>query len=136
MTTLSVALLSVELFKSVTAESLTRKESHAMGDFEGRTVLVTGAAGGIGGATVRHLVAQRADVLAAGRTAQSLAAIVEENGARPPAFDPESEDAVRAATAGGDSWGAGNGAGFGGGLAAPTDTELATTDKAPRKAEG
>src|SRR3546814_268553 len=105
MTTLSVALLSVELFKSVTAESLTRKESHAMGDFEGRTVLVTGAAGGIGGATVRHLVAQRADVLAAGRTAESLEAIVEETGARPLAFDLESEDAVRAALEGVDIWG-------------------------------
>src|SRR3546814_11821306 len=89
MTTLSFSFLSVELFKSVTAESLTRKESHAMGEFEGRTVLVTGAAGGIGGATVRHPVAQGADVFAQGRTAEALAAAAQETGARAPPLEPE-----------------------------------------------
>ena len=38
------------------------------GDFNGRTILVTGASGGIGGATVRRLVRAGADVIAAGRT--------------------------------------------------------------------
>ena len=38
-----------------------------MTDFNGRPVLVTGASGGIGGATVRQLVAAGADVIASGR---------------------------------------------------------------------
>lgn len=100
-----------------------------MRDFEGRTVLVTGAAGGIGGATVRHLAARGADVLAAGRTEESLAAIVEETGARPLAFDLESEDAVREAIEGRDIWGVVNCAGFGGEIATPQDTDIAVFDK-------
>ena len=44
-----------------------------MTDFNGRPVLVTGAAGGIGGATVRQLVLAGADVIASDRTAESLA---------------------------------------------------------------
>ena len=35
--------------------------------FDGRTILVTGASGGIGGATVRRLRARGATVLAGGR---------------------------------------------------------------------
>ncbi|MCK6065851.1 MULTISPECIES: SDR family oxidoreductase [Microbacterium] len=100
-----------------------------MGDFEGRTVLVTGAAGGIGGATVRHLVARGADVIAAGRTEESLEAIAQETGARPLAFDLESEDSVRAAIEGLDLWGVVNCAGFGGEIATPQDTDIAVFDK-------
>lgn len=100
-----------------------------MGNFEGRTVLVTGAAGGIGGATVRQLVAAGADVLAAGRTAESLEPIVGETGARPLAFDLESEDAVRAALEGVDIWGVVNCAGFGGEIATPQDTDIAVFDR-------
>ncbi|QEW04383.1 SDR family oxidoreductase [Microbacterium lushaniae] len=100
-----------------------------MGDFEGRTVLVTGAAGGIGGATVRHLVARGADVIAAGRTAESLEAITQETGARPLAFDLESEDSVRAAIEGLDLWGVVNCAGFGGEIATPQDTDISVFDK-------
>ena len=43
-------------------------------DFNGRTILVTGASGGIGGATVRQLVAAGADVIASGRSAEALEA--------------------------------------------------------------
>ena len=43
-----------------------------MYDFNGRTILVTGASGGIGGATVRQLVAANAQVLASGRSQQAL----------------------------------------------------------------
>ncbi|TFV85033.1 SDR family oxidoreductase [Microbacterium sp. dk485] len=100
-----------------------------MGDFEGRTVLVTGAAGGIGGATVRHLVARGADVIAAGRTEESLEAIAQETGARPLAFDLESEDSVRGAIEGLDLWGVVNCAGFGGEIATPQDTDIAVFDK-------
>jgi NAD(P)-dependent dehydrogenase (short-subunit alcohol dehydrogenase family) len=41
-----------------------------MADFNGRPVLVTGASGGIGGETVRQLVAAGADVIAGVRPAE------------------------------------------------------------------
>ena len=49
-----------------------------MPDLNGRTVLVTGASGGIGSATVRHLVAAGSDVIASGRSEGALAALVTE----------------------------------------------------------
>ncbi|MFT4220947.1 MAG: SDR family oxidoreductase [Microbacterium sp.] len=100
-----------------------------MRDFEGRTVLVTGAAGGIGGATVRQLVHRGAEVIAAGRDAESLSEIVAETGARPLAFDLESEDAIRDALEGLDVWGVVNCAGYGGEIATPQDTDIAVFDK-------
>lgn len=100
-----------------------------MGDFEGRTVLVTGAGGGIGGATVRHLVRRGADVIAAGRDERSIAAIVEDTGARQLAFDLESEDSIRGAIEGLDLWGVVNCAGFGGEIATPQDTDISVFDK-------
>jgi len=64
-----------------------------MTEFEGRTILVTGAAGGIGGATVRQLAGKGADVIAAGRTVESLAAITSQTGARALAFaSPQDTD--------------------------------------------
>ena len=100
-----------------------------MAGFDGRTVLVTGAGGGIGGATVRHLVREGADVIAAGRDEESLAAIVAETGARPLAFDLESEESIRAAIEGLDIWGVVNCAGFGGEIATPQDTDISVFDK-------
>ena len=97
--------------------------------FEGRTILVTGAGGGIGGATVRQLVAKGADVVAAGRTADSIAAITAETGSRPLVFDLESEDSVKAAVDGLDLWGVVNCAGFGGEIASPQDTDISVFDK-------
>ncbi|GAB3350690.1 SDR family oxidoreductase [Modestobacter lapidis] len=100
-----------------------------MTDFNGRTVLVTGATGGIGGATVRHLVAAGADVLASGRSAEGLAAIAAETGCRTLAFDLTAEDSVRSALEGLDLWGVVNCGGFGGEIATPMDTDIAVFDK-------
>ncbi len=100
-----------------------------MYDFDGRTILVTGAAGGIGGAIVRQLVAADADVIAGGRDEQGLAGIVAETGARPLAFDLESEDSVRAALEGLDLYGVVNCGGFGGEIATPMDTDIAVFDR-------
>jgi len=86
---------------------------------ENRTVLVTGAAGGIGGEIVRQLVAAGADVIAADATPESLEAITDATGARPLAFDLRSEEAVRAAVEGLDLYGVVNCAGWGG-LVQPT----------------
>lgn len=100
-----------------------------MTDFAGRTILVTGAAGGIGGAIVRQLVAAGADVVASGRTAENLEAICAETGARPLAFDVQSEESVRAALENFDLWGVVNCAGDGGEIATPMDTDIDVFDR-------
>ncbi len=100
-----------------------------MTEFAGRTILVTGAAGGIGGATVRQLVARGADVIAAGRTKESLAGITGDTGARPLVFDLQSEESVKSAIDGLDLWGVVNCAGFGGEIASPQDTDIDVFDQ-------
>lgn len=100
-----------------------------MSDFEGRPVLVTGAGGGIGGAIVRQLVAVGADVVAGGRTAKSLEAIVAETGCRTAVFDLTSEDEIAAAIGGLDLWGVVNCGGDGGEIASPMDTDIDVFDK-------
>ncbi|MBN6190836.1 SDR family oxidoreductase [Aneurinibacillus sp. BA2021] len=100
-----------------------------MTEFQGRTILVTGAGGGIGGATVRHLVAAGADVLAAGRTAESVADIARETGAAPLAFDLEDEGEIRAAIEGRDLYGVVNCGGWGGEIATPMDTDISVFDR-------
>jgi L-xylulose reductase len=100
-----------------------------MSEFEGRTILVTGAAGGIGGATVRHLTAAGAHVLAAGRTADGLEEIAAETGAEPIVFDLESEDEIRAAIEGRDLYGVVNCGGWGGEIATPMETDIAVFDR-------
>jgi NAD(P)-dependent dehydrogenase (short-subunit alcohol dehydrogenase family) len=99
-----------------------------MTDFDGRTILVTGAGGGIGGATVRQLVATGAQVIAAGRTAAPLDALADETGCRTLLFDVSSEDSVRAALDGLDVAGVVNCAGFGGEIATPMDTDIDVFD--------
>ncbi|ACV80255.1 SDR family oxidoreductase [Nakamurella multipartita] len=99
-----------------------------MTDFDGRTILVTGAGGGIGGATVRQLVAAGAQVIAAGRTAAPLDALADETGCRTLLFDVSSEDSVRAALDGLDVAGVVNCAGFGGEIATPMDTDIDVFD--------
>lgn len=100
-----------------------------MTHFDGRTVLVTGATGGIGGATVRQLVAAGADVIASGRSVETLERLAAETGARPLAFDLASEDSVRSALEGLDLWGVVNCGGFGGEIATPMDTDIAVFDE-------
>jgi NAD(P)-dependent dehydrogenase (short-subunit alcohol dehydrogenase family) len=100
-----------------------------MTDFNGRTVLVTGASGGIGGATVRHLVAAGADVLAGGRSVEALEKLSAQTGARPLPFDLTSEGSVRSALEGLDLWGVVNCGGFGGEIATPMETDIAVFDK-------
>jgi NADP-dependent 3-hydroxy acid dehydrogenase YdfG len=75
-----------------------------MTDFNGRTILVTGASGGIGGATVRHLVQANADVIASGRSASALDALAQETGCRTLPFDLTEDEAVRGALEGLDLW--------------------------------
>jgi len=101
-----------------------------MTDFNGRPVLVTGASGGIGGATVRHLVEAGADVIASGRSKEeALEALAADTGARILPFDVTSEESVRDALDGLDIWGVVNCAGYGGEIATPMETDIAVFDK-------
>ena len=100
-----------------------------MNDFNGRSVLVTGARGGIGGETARQLVAAGADVIAAGRSPDALDALAAATGARTLVFDLTSEDSIRDALDGLDVYGVVNCAGYGGEIASPMDTDIAVFDK-------
>lgn len=93
------------------------------------TILVTGATGGIGGAIVRHLIAEGAQVLASGRDAEKLDALAKETGCDTVAFDLTSEDSVREAIEGRDIYGVVNCGGFGGEIATPMDTDIDVFDK-------
>lgn len=85
----------------------------------GRRILVTGAGGAIGGAIVRKLTSQGAEVVAADMSVEMLQPIVDETGAQPVAFDLTSEDSIRDALAHQDFYGAVNCAGWGGVLEPP-----------------
>ncbi|WP_119695910.1 SDR family oxidoreductase [Microbacterium halotolerans] len=100
-----------------------------MAGFDGRTVLVTGASGGIGGTTVRRLVRDGATVLAGGRDLDELAALAEETGATPLAFDLTSEEEVRTAIEGRDIWGVVNCGGWGGAIETPQEADIDVFDK-------
>ncbi|HEY9291368.1 MAG TPA: SDR family oxidoreductase [Microlunatus sp.] len=98
-------------------------------DFNGRPVLVTGASGGIGGETVRQLVAAGADVIASGRSSQALGALAEECGCQTLQFDLTSEDSVRDALEDLDVWGVVNCGGSGGEIATPMETDISVFDE-------
>lgn len=100
-----------------------------MTDFGGRVILVTGASGGIGGATVRQLVAAGAEVIASGRNEEALAAIAAETGCQTLPFDLESEDSVAGALGGLDLWGVVNCGGWGGAIQTPQEADVAVFDK-------
>ena len=100
-----------------------------MPNFNGRPVLVTGASGGIGGATVRHLVAAGADVIAGGRSEEALERLAEETGARPLPFDLTSEESVADALGDLEVWGVVSCGGYGGEIATPMDTDIAVFDQ-------
>jgi len=100
-----------------------------MPDFSGRSILVTGASGGIGGATVRRLAKANADVIASGRSVDALKSLSKETGCKTLAFDLTSEDSIRDALEGKDLWGVVNCGGFGGEIATPMDTDIAIFDR-------
>jgi len=100
-----------------------------MTGFEKGPILVTGASGGIGGATVRQLRAAGADVIAGGRDEAKLAKLARETGCTPLPFDLSSEASVRDALDQRDLWGVVNCGGFGGEIATPMDTDIAVFDK-------
>src|SRR5438132_8017748 len=100
-----------------------------MTDFSGRTILVTGASGGIGGAVVRQLVAAGADVIASSESEEALSALAAETGVRVLPFELTSVDSVRAALENLDVYGVVNCAGYGGEIATPMDTDIAVFDK-------
>jgi L-xylulose reductase len=97
--------------------------------FAGKTILVTGASGGIGGATVRKLVARGATVLASASKAESLEPIVKDTDATPLPFDLTSEASIAAALADVELWGVVNCGGWGGEIATPQDTDIDVFDK-------
>ena len=100
-----------------------------MWGLDGRTVLVTGASGGIGGAVVRQLLEAGATVIASGRSSEALDALAVQTGCRTLPFDLASEDSVRDALLGLGLWGVVNCGGFGGEIATPMDTDIAVFDK-------
>lgn len=100
-----------------------------MDSFSGRAVLVTGASGGIGGATVRRLRKEGATVLAAGRDEEALAALAEETGARPLPFELTEEDSIRMAIEGRGLDGVVNCGGWGGAIEKPQDADVEVFDK-------
>jgi L-xylulose reductase len=100
-----------------------------MNDFNGRTILVTGASGGIGGTTVRLLAENGADVVASARDKDSLAELATQTGARAISFDVRDEQEIAAALADIDLWGVVNCAGDGGELAPPQDADMAIFDR-------
>jgi len=92
-------------------------------------ILVTGASGGIGAATVRQLRAAGAEVIASGRNREQLDKRAAETGCRTLPFDLSSEESIRDALEGLDLWGVVNCGGFGGEIATPMDTDIAVFDK-------
>lgn len=100
-----------------------------MPGFDKGPILVTGASGGIGGATVRQLRAAGADVIASGRSLDALDTLASETGCRTLPFDLTSEESVRTSLDGLDVWGVVNCGGFGGEIATPMDTDIAVFDK-------
>lgn len=103
-----------------------------MTGFADRTILVTGASGGIGGATVRKLTGLGATVIACGREADSMDQLATDTGAQTLAFDLGSEESVKGAIDGLDLWGVVNCGGYGGEIASPQDTDIDVFDQVIR----
>ena len=100
-----------------------------MFDLKDRTILVTGASGGIGRALVRQLIEHGADVIAAGAADDLLTELVDATGVRALPFDLTSEDAVREALAGVPLRGVVNCAGFGGVVGPLIDADIDVFDR-------
>ena len=100
-----------------------------MPEFDNGPILVTGASGGIGAATVRQLCKAGADVIASGRNVDQLTTLAAESGCRTLPFDLTSEESIRETLEGLDVWGVVNCGGFGGEIATPMGTDIAVFDK-------
>lgn len=100
-----------------------------MYNFNKGPILVTGASGGIGAATVRQLRSHGADVIASGRNQDQLDKLASETGCRTLTFELASEESVKQALEGLDLWGVVNCGGFGGEIATPMDTDIDIFDK-------
>ncbi|MEM7061478.1 MAG: SDR family oxidoreductase [Pseudomonadota bacterium] len=96
---------------------------------KGRPILITGASGGIGAATVRLLVEEGATVIGAGRDEAKLADLSKETGCRTLSFDLTSEDEVKSALEDLDLYGVVNCGGWGGEIATPMETDTDVFDK-------
>jgi len=94
-----------------------------------RTVLVTGATGGIGAATVKLLMAEGANTIAAGRNPEKLSQLSSDTGCETLSFDLTSEDEIRHAIDGLELYGVVNCGGWGGEIATPMDTDMDVFDK-------
>lgn len=94
-----------------------------------RKILVTGASGGIGAATVRLLMQEGAKVIAAGRNTEKLAELAAETGCATRAFDLTSEKDVKDALADLVLYGVVNCGGWGGEIATPMETDTDVFDK-------
>ena len=86
-----------------------------------RVILVTGASGGIGAATVRMLVKEEAKVIASGRDEDKLANLAIDTGCDVLPFDLESELSVKDALSGIEVFGIVNCGGWGGEIASPME---------------
>ena len=94
-----------------------------------RVILVTGASGGIGAATVRMLVKEDARVIASGRNEGKLAKLAIDTGCDVLPFDLASELSVKAALSDIELFGIVNCGGWGGEIASPMQTDLEVFDK-------
>jgi len=94
-----------------------------------RTILVTGATGGIGAATVKLLMAEEAVVIAAGRNQERLTQLSSDTGCKTLSFDLTSEDEIKNAIEGVELHGVVNCGGWGGEIATPMDTDIEVFDK-------
>ncbi len=94
-----------------------------------RVILVTGASGGIGAATVRMLIKEEAKVIASGRNEDKLTELATETGCDVLPFDLASELSVKAALSEIEVFGIVNCGGWGGEIASPMETDLEVFDK-------
>lgn len=97
--------------------------------FTGGPYLVTGASGGIGGATVRRLVELGCTVYASGRDVAKLEALCTSTDATPLPFDLSEEEAVSEALRGVPWYGVVNCGGDGGEIAGPQNTDISVFDR-------
>ena len=94
-----------------------------------RVILVTGASGGIGAATVRMLIKEEAKVIASGRNEDKLTELATETGCDVLPFDLASELSVKTALSEIEVFGIVNCGGWGGEIATPMETDLEVFDK-------